>query len=328
MFLPVKLIFVQGTCCVLSFVRETRCMLIFLFMKLVHWFFSSWNWSCSWSFTRVLFVDLVVCLFSLVEFLHVDFSLHEPYTFIILTKIILFRKPAACWYSFVKLVAYWFFSSWNLNMDFIFPRETDLSMEHFACWFFLRRSCFVLIFVLKACKLVFPRETDFVNGTCIFSWNLLHLNFSTRETYIGFPSSWNQFCSLTLLRVEFVETVACCFCPRNILHRHFVSYRNWFCPCKFLHIDFVLGSYCVEIRKNTKGVFFLKLPTYWIISSWNLYSHFSLPKTDFVHEICCKLIFIRKTCCVLIFACEICYILIFLFAKLKYWFVSSWNSFC
>ena len=43
------LIFIHGTWFSLIFVRETYIMLIFLFVKLVHWFFSSWNWFCSWT---------------------------------------------------------------------------------------------------------------------------------------------------------------------------------------------------------------------------------------------------------------------------------------
>ena len=37
---------VHGICCVLNFSRETCCMLIFLSVKIVHWFFCSWNRFC------------------------------------------------------------------------------------------------------------------------------------------------------------------------------------------------------------------------------------------------------------------------------------------
>ena len=46
-FSPRETDFSHGTCCVLIFVLESFCMVIFLFVKLVHWFVSSWNWCCS-----------------------------------------------------------------------------------------------------------------------------------------------------------------------------------------------------------------------------------------------------------------------------------------
>ena len=48
------LFFVRGACSVLIFVHGTCSMLIFLFVKLADWFFSSWNWFCSWSLWQVM----------------------------------------------------------------------------------------------------------------------------------------------------------------------------------------------------------------------------------------------------------------------------------
>ena len=68
-FSPHETDFVHGTCNVLIFVHETSCILIFLFVKLVRWSFSSWNWFCSWN---SLCADF--CSWDLLQ---VDISLRE-----------------------------------------------------------------------------------------------------------------------------------------------------------------------------------------------------------------------------------------------------------
>ena len=66
--------FGHGTCCMLIFAHETCSMLIFLFVKLVHGFFRSRTWLCSWYFLRTDFCSW--------NSLHVDFSLRESFTLI------------------------------------------------------------------------------------------------------------------------------------------------------------------------------------------------------------------------------------------------------
>ena len=86
-------VFVHGTCCVLILVRETCWKLIFLFVKLVHWFshvlkqilfmeLLTWWFFVSWTYCLLFF-----CLWN---FLHIDFSHRETCTLITLhVKLIL-----------------------------------------------------------------------------------------------------------------------------------------------------------------------------------------------------------------------------------------------
>ena len=120
--------FLHGASCVLIFVLETRCILIFLFVMLVYWFSSSYNWFCSLNslsgtFSVVSFVCETFCklIFSLCETSKLIFFF---------TKLILLMEPVLCWFLFAKLVAGWFFPSWNFNIDFS-PHETD--PDHCAC---------------------------------------------------------------------------------------------------------------------------------------------------------------------------------------------------
>ena len=99
------LIIVLETCCIWIFLRKTCCMFIFLFVKLVLWFFTSWNCFCSWTLLRVDFIHgacFVLKFFS---------------------RILVFN-----FFFFVKLVR-WFFSLWNWF----------LSMDIVSCWFLLMK---------------------------------------------------------------------------------------------------------------------------------------------------------------------------------------------
>ena len=124
------LIFVNGTLCVLIFVRETLYMLIFLFLKLLLWFFSSWNYFPSWNLLRadffretykliffivklILFMELGVWDFCLWNVLLVDSSLSETCTFVSgISCVLIFVHETCCMlvFLFVKLVK-WFSSS-------------------------------------------------------------------------------------------------------------------------------------------------------------------------------------------------------------------------
>ena len=84
-----------------NFVREICWMLIFLFVKLVHWFFFCWNGFCSWS---SLCVSFIVELFE-------------------------------WWFLFGKLIAFAFFSSLDFYIDF-FLGKLILFMEIVIRWFF------------------------------------------------------------------------------------------------------------------------------------------------------------------------------------------------
>ena len=124
------LILVHGTCCVqfwlmelavCNFFRETSCMLIFLSMKILHRFFSSWNW------------------FNWCSLLRADFS----------------SWNLLCAKFFVaRLVACWFFSAGNLYIDF-YCSETDF--VPWTCCVLISGwgACCVLIFIVKliVCRL-------------------------------------------------------------------------------------------------------------------------------------------------------------------------------
>ena len=108
--------FSHRTWCVLIFVRETYCTLIFLFVRHLHWFFSSLNFFCSWNLLRADFVHETCCvLIFLHEFLHIDF-----------------------------------FQLWNLYKPIDFnPCQTDFVHRTWCVVIFLLGACYVLIFILE-----------------------------------------------------------------------------------------------------------------------------------------------------------------------------------
>ena len=138
----------------------------FLFVELLHGFFSSWNQYCSWNL-----VPAVFCSWSLI---YLDIFLRE-------TCCMFF-------YSFVKLNLSWY----------------SIFVKLIACWFFLRETWCILIFVCETCCLYI-----------ISSRNIRYLHLRCQETcYILFPhetfgilisilvklihwifSLWNRYCS-------------------------------------------------------------------------------------------------------------------------------------
>ena len=163
-------------------------------------------------------------------------------------------------FLFVKLV-HWFFSSWS---DFV----------HGTC-----------------CALIFVRGTILVFILC--SWNLLYVDFSSRENSTWFSSSRNWFCSRNFFCGD--------FCSWNLLRAEFCSW-NWFYSWNLFRADFVHETSCMLI--------------------------FLLEKLILSKEYFCLLIFACGTCCLLIFSRETCCMLIFRFVKLVNLSLSSLNSFC
>ena len=147
---PLETDFVHGTGCVLILFSQNLCMLIFLFFKVVNWFFLSHESDfiheafCKLTLLiygtcclLILFVKHVACwFFPLVKLVH---------SFSLLVKLNLFMKllRAGCcsWsmlravFLFVKHFAYSFFSKWNLHIDFS-PHETVVFVEPFGCWLY------------------------------------------------------------------------------------------------------------------------------------------------------------------------------------------------
>ena len=140
------LIYVLGTCCApivacwfffsrnlyidLSsreddFVHENHYVLIFfcgtcflfVFVKLVHYFFSLLNWFCSRNLLRVdfLFVDLIAVWFFILWMCYIDFfSSWNWFCYWNLLLVDFMHGTCCCWFLFMKLVEAWFFSSWIL----------------------------------------------------------------------------------------------------------------------------------------------------------------------------------------------------------------------
>jgi len=171
-------------------------------MKLVHWFFSSWNLICPWSLLRA-----DCCLRNL---LHVGFSFRKACTSIFLPKkqilfmelvvcLFLFAKLAASWLLLVKLFASCFFSSWNLCIYLFLLVKLIFFPELFACWFLflevVASRCLFMKHVI--CWFFSPlnlynyfshRKTGFFHGIC-------YVMIVVRKTY----------CILILLLVKLVH---------------------------------------------------------------------------------------------------------------------------
>ena len=131
---------------------------------------------------------------------------------------VLFVKLAVCWYFFLKLVSYLFFSSWNLYIDLLLLKLI-LLMEVFACQF--------LFFELLMCR--------------FFSWNLLQVNFSLHEACTFFflllklilftKLVANRFLFMKLVAGSFlfVKLIACWFIFVKCVPFWFFSPWNWLC---------------------------------------------------------------------------------------------------
>ena len=271
-FLLAKLIlFMELVTCRFVFVGfGTCCLLIFVFVKLVHWYFSSWNWFCSWN---LLWANL--CSLSL---LYVDFSLRETCILIFLFAIlILFIELVACWFFFGTGCMLFFSSSWNLYI-YLSPCEPDFVHGTSLCWFFVGGTFCVLIFLRKTCCMLIYLFLKLTHCFC-FSWNW----FCSWNWLLAYFCSWNlsyaDFCSWNLLCVDFSfrETCILFFLLVKMI---FFSVNGIYDMLIFAH-----GTCCLLIL-------FVKLAICWIFSSWKLYIDFSPLETDFAHGTCCVLRFL------------------------------------
>jgi len=177
--------FFRGTCFVMMFPCETFCILVLLFLKLLHWFFSSWNCLSSWNLLRTY-----CCSWDL---LHVDFSLRKTFTLIFSPRetnfihgtccVLILVRGNCCVLIFVREI-YWdpfIFPLWNLQIDF------------FSSWNWFRIDFSVLIIVCgTCCLLIFARET-----CCMFIFLFVKL------------IHWFFF--LLMTPFLFMELVACWF---------------------------------------------------------------------------------------------------------------------
>jgi len=149
------LIFVRGTFFVPIFVREAYCMLIFLFLKLMYWFLSSWNGFCSWNLLHANFVlqFYLILIFFIVKLIVYWFVLSWNFFIIIICVVNLlhfgffFVKHDTYWFLFVKLVVCrLFLLEASLYIDFCF-RETSYIFVSFS-WILLRVG-FILLKLLR-----------------------------------------------------------------------------------------------------------------------------------------------------------------------------------
>ena len=196
----------------------------------------------------IFFMDLIACpLFSLLELAaywilfvkHVArwFFLCETYTLILLlAKLILFMEPIPCLFLLLKLVAWGFFSSWNLYIDFS-TREI-LSMD-----------CYILIFVPEAFLVWNSLHADFFHSLKLLrpdycSWNLLLADFRSRN----------------MLHVLFlsVKLVRWFFPHANVLFMRLGSLWN------------LMGTDILIVKLITSWFLFVKLVASWVCSSWYL----------------------------------------------------------
>ena len=168
--------------------------LIFLFVDYLYWFFSCWNWFCSWN---LLGADLLrgtccVFIFDLEAFSQIDFFLQETCTLIfLLVKLLSFMELVAYWFSLLELVAWWFFFE---KLD--------------TCWFFCITCVYWNSFsIWNRCYSWKLLRADFA------SWNMLHLDFSLCETCkLIFPLvKRTLLVKLPTCKLLFLRLVACLF---------------------------------------------------------------------------------------------------------------------
>ena len=207
--------FVHIGCYAFIFVCKTCCILNFLFVKLVHEFFSS----------RTDFVHGTFCVLILFE-----------------------ELTASGFFMMVKHVAYLFISSWILYIDSS-PRKTDC--VHTICYtlivihgnycmlIFVRENCSMLIFFFIFFFHVdlFRKVTECWN----FFVKLVVCLFFLRENCKWFFSSWYGLCWCNLLRADFYSwnLFRNDFCSWNLLLIEF-SLRET-CTLIFLLVKFFVG---------------------------------------------------------------------------------------
>ena len=184
------------------------------FVKLLDVFLSLWNWFGSWNFLRGYFY-----LWNLIR-----------------TDLF-----------FLKLVAFWFVSLWNLYIDFS-PCETILVMSYAAR------------ILLLVDMLLFSSWNLKIDFFPLLKWNLLRADYLFVKLVACWVfTSWNQHIEFSSCQTHFVqELVACWFLSWKLLRAVFsvlenffmliflfmrpvinISSRlNWFFSWNLLHADF------------------------------------------------------------------------------------------
>ena len=206
-------------------------MWIFLFVELVHWFFSSLNWFCSWSLLRIdlLFMELSVCRFFFVKLIARWFFFRETCS----KLVTLIFSPGETDFLYEILCVLNFYCCWNLlHLDFC---SCILLCTNFCSWNLLHADFFFVIFpfmrllnkyFLLVKLILFMEFFAFlfilVRGTCCV------LTF-VRETCSRVDFSLHETCTLVFLLVILIllmEVVKCLFVRRTDFAKELVP--SWF----------------------------------------------------------------------------------------------------
>ena len=221
---------------------ETSCMLTFLFVKLLYWFFSLWNWFFSWNFCVLSFclgilLRVDCCSWKL---LHVDFLS-------------------------MKLL-HWFFSSWNWFCAW-----------NLFCTEFTPGTCCVLISIRGISgmlSLLFEKLVNwfFSSLDWFCSWNLLHVDF----LFVELVAHWFVFVKLVTCLFLFLKLGACWFFFSGKLYIYFSPRKTDFANGTCYVLIFVCDTSCVLIFLFVKLVnWFSPRDTYFVIritACWFLFS--------------------------------------------------------
>ena len=168
-------------------------MLIFLFVKLVYWFSSSWNWFCCvLIFVRgacwVLIVLREACS-MLIFLLDKTGFIHETYC--VMTYFVRKGLVECLIFLFVKVDTSWFFSfvkllHWFCLMEL--ASDWYLFVELLACWFFclVKLVCILIFLFVKNCPLIF------LSWNLFCSWSFLACLF----LFVELVASWLLFMKL------------------------------------------------------------------------------------------------------------------------------------
>ena len=243
-FSPRETDFANERCCTLNFVLGTILfILIFLFVNLQHWFFSSWHWFRSWKLLHSDFCSWNLLHADIVSmksawYLYIDFSSCETDFVFVACCVLIFALGSCCMlFLFVKIVARCF--SLCETCAIFSPNETDFVHGY------------VLIFVLGICCVLV-----FITG------NLLHVDFSLRET-----------CALICLLVKLMLLMEL-FVRWSFVLGTFsvlIYVREIYCILVFLFVKFVHGFF-----STWNWVFLIELSARWhvfleVFASWFLF---------------------------------------------------------
>ena len=284
-----------------DFVRVTCCMMIFLFVKLVHCFFCFRNWFCWWNLLRV---DVYWWNFILsLNLLRDDFcsgnllSTDLFYSWNLFYIDFSLRETWTLIYLLMKLILFFELVAWWF-----------LFLELVACWFVFMKL--VVCWFFSSWYLFidfFPRETNLVPGSCcmlIFAPGTCYVvTLFMKHVVYWFFSSWNLYVDFPPCEIDFVQRICCMliFFSWNMSHADFFSSWNMYIDFSPRSTQFAHGPCCMLTFLVVLVVIwflFVKVFACWFFSLWKFILIFLLVKLNKkVHETYCMLTFVRGICC-------------------------------